>query len=251
MKIYITYDWRDGSIEFSEVADSENGTPMWLYHGLGVRFCLPERQYDAEEIVEEFREKFGEQLDALREGFAEVWDGHNHVGRWAGNAEKRYEALYGIIHLVEEWDPQNGLEIWDASDYYHGGLTTEQIIRELKITATTTDEQLVEITKDAQDAALVEGRKLSRLSEFVEHMRTVAIEMRDDEEGHVDNSNPSMCGPPLGDVSGHRDDVEDAEPQSVVMVACAGCGWCTDLEPSSPTNPRHCPKCGGEIARVA
>jgi hypothetical protein len=181
MKCIITYDWRDGSIEFSEVADCENGTPAWLYDGLGIAFRLPERQYDEEEIVEEFRGSFGEQLDALRVGFEIVFDGHNHVGRWPNETEAegetRMNVNYEIQRFVEEWEPRAGIEIWDASDYYHSGLTTEQILRELKITPTTTDEQLDEITSDAQDAARVDGRHLSRLSEFIEHMRVVAKDL--------------------------------------------------------------------------
>jgi len=26
-----------------------------------------------------------------------------------------------------------------------------------------------------------------------------------------------------------------------------GCGYCTDIETSSETNPRFCPRCGGEL----
>jgi hypothetical protein len=178
MKNTITYDWRDGSIEHNEIADSETGTPMWLYHGLGISFRVPEREYDSKEIVEEFRAEFGERLDELRGDFSVEWDGHNHVGHWAGDEEKHCEDMDDITHLIEEWEPECGLEIWDASDYYHGGLTTEQILCELKITAATTDEQLAKIAQDAQDAALVEGRHLSRLSEFVEHMREAEIKAK-------------------------------------------------------------------------
>jgi hypothetical protein len=179
MKCEITYDWRDGAVEFREVADHENGTPAWLYHGLGICFRLPEREYDAEEIVEEFRAEFGERLDALREGFEVVWDGHNHVGRFtedddSGAQESRVEDEYILHRDVEEWEPRCGVEVWNASDYYHGGLTTDQILRELGITAATTDEQLDTIAEDAQAAASVDRRKLSGLRAFVEAMRDVA-----------------------------------------------------------------------------
>jgi len=31
-----------------------------------------------------------------------------------------------------------------------------------------------------------------------------------------------------------------------ITVGCE-CGWTTDIELTSETNPYHCPKCGGEI----
>ncbi len=31
-----------------------------------------------------------------------------------------------------------------------------------------------------------------------------------------------------------------------ITVSCE-CGWCTDLELTSDTNPSRCPKCGGTI----
>jgi ribosomal protein L37AE/L43A len=180
MKNEITYDLRDGTYEYREVADCENGTPAWLYHHLGLCFSLPERQYDAEEIVEEFRAEFGEQLEALRAGFEVVWDGHNHVGNWPGDTDEEAvaprEAEYDLRREVEEWEPRAGIEIWDASDYYHGGLTTDQIIRELKITADTTDWQLNKIEETAQAEARVDGRHLSKLSEFVKSLRAQMIE---------------------------------------------------------------------------
>jgi hypothetical protein len=188
MRCEITYDWRDGSMEFAEVADSENGTPAWLYHGLGICFRLPEREYDADKIVEEFRAEFGERLDALREGFEVVWDGHNHVGRWpvedddSDAQERRCDAEFGLRCDVERWEPCCGLEIWEASDYYHGGFTTDQILCELGITAVTTDEQLDTIAEDAQAAASVDGRKLSGLHAFVEAMRDVAQQAAEKED---------------------------------------------------------------------
>jgi hypothetical protein len=32
-----------------------------------------------------------------------------------------------------------------------------------------------------------------------------------------------------------------------VTVGCKGCGWTTDIELTSETNPCDCPKCGGDI----
>jgi len=33
----------------------------------------------------------------------------------------------------------------------------------------------------------------------------------------------------------------------MITVNCADCGWTTDLELTSDTNPSRCPKCGGTI----
>ena len=63
------------------------------------------------------------------------------------------------------------LKLTGESDYYLGGLTFEQIVSTLKITATTTDEQLDEIADTEQDRAYVEGRKIAKVREFVEHIR--------------------------------------------------------------------------------
>lgn len=32
-----------------------------------------------------------------------------------------------------------------------------------------------------------------------------------------------------------------------ITVECIECGYITDLEETSETNPRHCPKCAGEL----
>lgn len=180
MRSTITYDWRDGSIEHREVEDHENGTPFWLYHGLGIEFRVPERDYDSESLVEEFRAEFGEELDALREGFDEVWDGHNRVGSWPEQSveerESHDEQIQALSYAVEQWEPRCGLEVWDASDYYHGALTFAQIVVELKITAVTTDAELDAIADDAQDAAVVEGRCLRGMRAFVEHIRNQVVD---------------------------------------------------------------------------
>jgi hypothetical protein len=175
MKNTITYDWRDGSIEHREIADFENGTPFWLYHGLGIEFRGPEREYDSEKLVEAFRAEFGDDLDALREGFAEVWDGHNHVGQWPEQSDEEREAheigMLALRDAVQQWEPGTGSEIWDASDYYHGALTFAQIVDAIGMTRNTTDDEIVEIVETEEQKAAVAGCTLRGLSKFVEGIR--------------------------------------------------------------------------------
>jgi hypothetical protein len=92
-KKFIEFDWRDGTYRFVEIPDYENGIPFDVYHGLCEWFGLEYREYDANEIVEAFKEEFGERLEEKRKKFDVMWDGHNHVAQWeeVGSPEDAFE----------------------------------------------------------------------------------------------------------------------------------------------------------------
>ena len=176
-KKFIEYDWRDGTYRFVEIPEYENGIPFDVYHGLCAWFGLEYRSYDSDELVEEFKAEFGERLEEKRKGFDVRWDGHNHVAQWEGEGtEEELHESEMLDEEIREWSEKFGCEIWDASDYYHGGLTFEQIVKELNITAETTDDELTEIANNALDEALANGIKLEKMHEFAEHLRTRLIE---------------------------------------------------------------------------
>jgi hypothetical protein len=182
-KCEIHYDWRDGAVEFCEVPDYENGVPADAYHGLVKIFPLACRGYDADIIVDEFKAEFGDELDMIREGFTVEWDGHNHVGRWeeGDRGRDRDTDIQMLGDRIRDWSERQGDEIWDASDYFHGGLTFEEIVHELKITTATTDDELDDIVTDALDHALAQGYKLEGMHKFAEHIRTQLLEDKDKE----------------------------------------------------------------------
>jgi hypothetical protein len=177
-KKYITYDWRNGEICYEEQPSYETGTPAWLYHGLGVSFRLPERAYDETEIVEAFRAAFGPRLDALRETYSTEWDGHNRVGRHGGDPERYHDEIYGISERVEEWAGHQGVEVWDASDWYCGGLTTSQILDELDAAHRTETEIYNTILEQAE----AEGVRLHDVEQFARWVKATADECAEGED---------------------------------------------------------------------
>lgn len=182
-KSYIEYDWRDGSYRFVEIPEWENGIPFDVHHGLCVWFGLAHREYDKDEIVQAFKEGFGERLEETRKKFDVVWNGHNHVAQWEGEEDSQevWEEHMALDDEILSWSEKFGFEIWDASDYFYGGLTFEQIVRELKITAATTDDELNDIVTYALDEAFAQGIKLEKMHEFVEHIRAQLIEEKEEE----------------------------------------------------------------------
>jgi len=46
-------------------------------------------------------------------------------------------------------------------------------------------------------------------------------------------------------------EMKNTEGQNTtITVECKKCGWITDMETTSETNPTHCPKCGGELVNA-
>lgn len=170
MKNSILYDWRDGTVEFVQ---TRGEMPLCVKNRLCASFDLPDREYDSEAVVEDFRADFGAELAKLGEGF-------NWIGQWPQSTEKecmaRAERLYSLADEIHTWAGRYGYVEYDASEYYAAVYTLRDVGRLLGITADTTDADLDVIVDDAESKARREGYLLTGMRAFAEHVREHVIE---------------------------------------------------------------------------
>lgn len=214
---HIDYNPGTGEYDYNETPEWENGIPFSVYHRREIRFDLPSgRQYIEEEILEWFNGEFGSDVEKLRDGYTVEWDGNNHVGDWE-DEEAAGDIRFAIDEKLRDAETSGLLPCrieWDCADWYLGGLSREDSAAELKITANTTDEQLVEISKglgEDQDGPGGERIVLTDVDDFLESLRQHLIE--EDQQKMV--SQCKYCG--------HEYTDED-------LYVCQSCGAesCTD-----------------------
>lgn len=182
-KAFVDYDLRDGEWSYEEQPEWETGIPFDVHHGLILRFALPTgREYDETATLAWFREEFGAAVEALRDGGDAEFDGHNWVWRYK-SAERAQEAADERWVVTEKLTSETfylpGREVWDAADWYLGGLSYDEVADELDITAESTDDDLERAEKMARENAVDEYGTpivLRELGGFLEQVRRVLID---------------------------------------------------------------------------
>ena len=179
---YIEFDKRDGSLCLAERPSGE--TPFDVFHGLVEQFVLPgSMEYDDEEIVAWFRERYEDELKEIMESGEEAWNGSNWV--WRSSADWNDSNHSPIMKIEDDINDLSrngqipGKEIWDATDWWLGGMSIEQAAAEIGITAKTTNDELDCLADKAQQIVEMEGSTPEGQSIVIEGMATFCERLRE------------------------------------------------------------------------
>lgn len=109
---YIELDCRDGELMADWNGEIGNAIPFYYFHGLAVRWSVSSTISGASLKTILSDADFLAECQAILDGFEEVWDGSNHVGRYADDWEEHFNAAERIIErLTDE------IEVWSAEDW--------------------------------------------------------------------------------------------------------------------------------------
>ena len=148
-----------------------NAIPFDVYHGHVQRWTISPLRADAANALLAKIEPLAERVVA---GYGTRWDGNNQVADYDDDAAK------AIDEIEELCDNAGGegedLEVWQASDWFDALGTREMQARELGITASTTDDELIAISLRAVADAENEG--VDELEGLNEHLAALRAAVR-------------------------------------------------------------------------
>lgn len=175
MPIYLKIYWReDGNprvVAFTANRSIE-GCPMDEFHGTATAFSLPSN-VDASDLARWVREKLSEKIIEINNGYEEVWDGSNYVGKFVEDEE--------IEAMIENAPTLSGdnAGLWDVSDWLgsttkhpNSDDTTGSIDGIGEITANTTDKEIEEMVDQIIAEADAENVVLDgNVADFIREIR--------------------------------------------------------------------------------
>ena len=154
----IAMDYEDGisSLRIDKWLDND-GTPFCVYHRRALRIGLADADAvpDDAALLEWARDELGEHLTALCDGYNEHCDGNNYVGTWTDDVyEQHHEAIDEIICEAQRLGTMPTQEVWEASDYYMGGLPFDALVELLGVGPQSTEEEVLAALEADADGAL-------------------------------------------------------------------------------------------------
>ena len=110
---YIELDCRgDGELMADYSGDIGNAVPSYYWHGLAVRWHI-DPATSGESLLNLFaNQEFLDVCQRILDGFEEVWDGNNFVGRYNEDADEAVEEAKTIINNELET-----CEVWDVNEW--------------------------------------------------------------------------------------------------------------------------------------
>ena len=109
---YIELDCRGGELVADWNGEIGNAIPFYYFHGLAVRWSVSSTISGASLKTILSDTDFLAECQAIVDGFEVVWDGSNHVGRYADDWEEHFDNAERIIEqLTDE------IEVWTAEDW--------------------------------------------------------------------------------------------------------------------------------------
>lgn len=155
-----------------------DGTPAEVWHGLQHRYSLPET-VDAEAITEAINAGAIDPLvSRIVEGFDNVWDGNNHVGRLSDDAEEADKALSAWCETNAPTLSGESAGLWSAGDWFDG-IGRDGVADEYGITAETTDAELEALASRMDDEAREHNVVLESAYNYIDAIRDDLIADRD------------------------------------------------------------------------
>lgn len=166
---HIELDCSKRTLEAESNPEIGNAVPERVWHGHIQRFGIPAlRATAANELMHEIAPLAARVCD----GYEEHWDGSNNVARFDDDAEAALEEIRSLCE--REWGEDDLLHVWDAEDWF-GCQSDDLNIKDLGITADTTDEQLAAIDEQMTGEALAcpECDGIEGMEQYLERLRTV------------------------------------------------------------------------------
>ena len=171
--VYIWLDPIERTMGASYNAEIGNAVPSDVWHGLTRRYSLPGAL--TAEAANGVMSQIAPLAQRVCDGFEDVWDGNNTVGRLTEDAQDAEEDIREAIDrgvYTEDY-----VEVWDADEWF--AETGEHNVRaEYGITASTTDDELDAIVERMEhDAAAENVDILDNADRFARQCRDNAVEV--------------------------------------------------------------------------
>jgi hypothetical protein len=180
---YVQLVCETGALSASYDAEIGNAVPVGVWHQRVRRWTIPALTESAANALLEEIAPLAERVVA---GYSERWDGSNHVGEFDADADDAVEAIARLCD--RDWSEGDVIAVWDAADYLGNVGSAEAQARALKVTSTTTDDELDTIAEDVESEAspaVVNGVR-KHLGWLREQLRDDATRIVIDEENHAE-----------------------------------------------------------------
>lgn len=154
-----------------------SGVPADVWNNLVIRWrapCLKAEVMD--QVLAGLETQFGEVI----EGWAQEWDGQNHVGRLTDHGREAAEEIEQELERAGD-NEADVVQVWEAVDWF-GGLGNRNTQRhELGITPTTTADALAALVAREAQLADNEGARVEGVAKYLETLRNEALDALVDE----------------------------------------------------------------------
>jgi len=170
---YIELDCEERALSASYDGEIGNAIPFRVYHGRCIRWTIPCLTATAANAL---LEELAEEAARICDGYDQVWDGHNHVGKLDDDARAASDTIQATCEGGSWSDHEIISPPWHAGDWYE----PVNVAVELKISAQTTDEELAEIVEREERAASDDGHEVEGIFEHLKEVRDNLTEQNQD-----------------------------------------------------------------------
>lgn len=197
---YVQLVCETGELSASYNGEIGNAVPVGVWHRRVRRWTIPALTESAANALLEEIAPLAERVVA---GYSEVWDGSNHVGEFDADADAAVEAIARLCD--RDWSEGEVIAVWNAADYLGNIGSVQAQARALKVTTTTTDDELDTIAEETEAEAapaVVNGvrKHLERLRDELRGSDAQRIVV--DEENHAETWwAAARAAAPVGDVA--------------------------------------------------
>lgn len=163
---YVALDCETGTLRAETDGEIGGAVPVRVWHKRVLRWKIPALKAS---VADELLAELVPLAERVVAGYSCEWDGHNNIGRYSDDAMSARDEIDDLRHKYDS-DDTAALVVWEAADWYDA-MGAAEVVRELGITADTTDEQIEALAESelakarADDVDDVEGleRYLTRL----------------------------------------------------------------------------------------
>jgi hypothetical protein len=177
--VAVYLDCETGDLSAETNPEIGNAVPVREYHGHVLAWTIPAlKAGPANDLLAEIEPL----AERVCDGYSSEWDGNNHVARFDDDAREAIEAIEALCErAVSDAENGDGLNVWEASDWFGGVGSLAMQADALGITADTTDEELAAIVTREEETAAGEPEcdGIEGCAEHLERVRQAAIDADD------------------------------------------------------------------------
>lgn len=153
-------------IAVDSVHNSDNGVPFHVWHRRTLRYTGEACSCGvvSEASLNELASKLSPLLDRVSAGHTVEWDGNNMKGQLTDDAQ---EASDEVDRIVNEWEWQSDVEVWDAADWVFNS-DWKATGKQLGLSANSTDEDKKKACKQIEEWAERDGVVLQGVAKSVD-----------------------------------------------------------------------------------
>lgn len=168
---YVALACETGALTAETDPEIGGAVPFRVWHGHEIRWAIPALKADA---ANELLAAIEPLAQRVCDGYASVWDDHNHVAELDDDAREACDAIEALCERAGD-DESDTLSIWEACDWYGPLCSRDSQRAQLGITAATTDAELAAIVAREETTASADTDGVDGLEEYLADLRAEAI----------------------------------------------------------------------------